>query len=69
MESAFDIAGKNIVNPTAFILALKMMFEWIGDKYNDKKIASQAVKIEKVVDHLFRNNIKTKDIGGQCIYF
>ena len=67
--AAFDIAGKNIANPTAFILALKMMFEWLGDKYNDKKIASQSVKIEKVVDQLFRNNIKTKDIGGQTIYF
>ncbi len=33
--AAFDIAGKNIANPTSFILALKMMFEWIGDKYND----------------------------------
>ena len=67
--AAFDIAGKNIANPTAFILALKMMFEWLGDKYNDKKIANQSVKIEKVVDQLFRNNIKTKDIGGQTIYF
>jgi 3-isopropylmalate dehydrogenase len=67
--AAFDIAGKNIANPTAFILALKMMFEWLGDKYNDKKIASQSVKIEKAVDQLFRNNIKTKDIGGQLSTF
>jgi 3-isopropylmalate dehydrogenase len=67
--AAFDIAGKNIANPTAFMLALKMMFEWLGDKYNDKKIANQSVKIEKVVDQLFRNNIKTKDIGGQLSTF
>jgi 3-isopropylmalate dehydrogenase len=67
--AAFDIAGKNIANPTAFILALKMMFEWLGDKYNDKKISSQSVKIEKVVDQLFRNNIKTKDIGGRLSTF
>jgi 3-isopropylmalate dehydrogenase len=67
--AAFDIAGKNIANPTAFILALKMMFEWLGDKYNDKKIANQSVKIEKIVDQLFRNNIKTKDIGGQLSTF
>jgi 3-isopropylmalate dehydrogenase len=67
--AAFDIAGKNIANPTAFMLALKMMFEWLGEKYNDKKIANQSVKIEKVVDQLFRNNIKTKDIGGQLSTF
>ncbi len=67
--AAFDIAGKNIANPTAFILALKMMFEWLGDKYDDKKITSQSVKIEKAVDQLFRNNIKTKDIGGELSTF
>ena len=30
--AAFDIAGKNIANPTSFILALKMMFDWLGEK-------------------------------------
>jgi 3-isopropylmalate dehydrogenase len=67
--AAFDIAGKNIANPTAFILAMKMMFEWFGEKYNDKKIARQSIKIEKAIDQLFRNNIKTKDIGGQLSTF
>ena len=62
--AAFDIAGKNIANPTSFILALKMMFEWIGDKYNDKKMLNQAIKIDKAIELLFVNNIKTKDIGG-----
>ncbi|MER5176697.1 MAG: isocitrate/isopropylmalate dehydrogenase family protein [Candidatus Nitrosocosmicus sp.] len=63
--AAFDIAGKNIANPTSFILALKMMFEWLGDKYNDKNLTYQSIKIEKAVDQLFINNIKTKDIGGR----
>ncbi|MEJ7640919.1 MAG: isocitrate/isopropylmalate dehydrogenase family protein [Candidatus Nitrosocosmicus sp.] len=62
--AAFDIAGKNIANPTSFILALKMMFEWLGEKYNDKSILNQAIKIDKAVDKIFTNNIKTKDIGG-----
>ena len=67
--AAFDIAGKNIANPTSFILALKMMFEWLGNKYNDKNIISQSVKIEKAVDQIFINNIKTKDIGGELSTF
>ena len=67
--AAFDIAGKNIANPTSFILALKMMFEWIGDKYNDINIINQSIKIEKAVDKLFINNIKTKDIGGRLSTF
>ncbi|HZH39094.1 MAG TPA: isocitrate/isopropylmalate family dehydrogenase, partial [Bacillales bacterium] len=67
--AAFDIAGKNIANPTSFILALKMMFEWLGDKYNDKNLLNQSIKIDKAVDKIFTNNIKTKDIGGNLSTF
>jgi 3-isopropylmalate dehydrogenase len=67
--AAFDIAGKNIANPTAFILALKMMFDWLGNKYNDKKITIQSLKVEKAVDQIFKKNIKTKDIGGELSTF
>ena len=63
--AAFDIAGKNIANPTSFILALKMMFDWLGQKYNDRKLINQASKVEKVIDDLFKANVKTKDIGGK----
>ncbi len=62
--AAFDIAGKNIANPTSFILALKMMFEWLGEKYKDLNLSNQASKIEKSVEELFVKNIKTIDIGG-----
>ncbi|MBA3978152.1 MAG: isocitrate/isopropylmalate dehydrogenase family protein [Nitrosopumilus sp.] len=67
--AAFDIAGKNIANPTSFILALKMMFEWLGDKHNDKDLIDQSIKIEKAVDKIFMSNIKTKDIGGDLSTF
>jgi 3-isopropylmalate dehydrogenase len=48
---------------------MKLMFEWFGEKYNDKKIARQSIKIEKAIDQLFRHNIRTKDIGGQLSTF
>jgi 3-isopropylmalate dehydrogenase len=67
--AAFDIAGKNIANPTSFILAMKMMFEWLGDKYNDKNLLNQSIKIDKAMDKIFTNNIKTKDIGGNLSTF
>ncbi len=63
--AAFDIAGKNVANPTSFILALKMMFDWLGEKYQDDNLTVQSVKIEKAVDDLFIKNIKTIDIGGK----
>ncbi len=62
--AAFDIAGKNIANPTSFILALKMMFEWMSEKYRDTSLLNESLKIERAVDELFTKKIKTKDIGG-----
>ena len=52
--AAFDIAGKNIANPTSFILALKMMFDWLGDKYHDRNLMVQSIKIEKAVDDFYQ---------------
>ncbi len=63
--AAFDIAGKNMANPTSFILALKMMFEWLGEKYRDESLIRQSIKIERAIDELFFKNMKTIDIGGK----
>jgi 3-isopropylmalate dehydrogenase len=62
--AAFDIAGKNIANPTSFILAIKMMFDWLGEKYHDNDILELSINFEKSIDELFTKNVKTKDIGG-----
>ena len=62
--AAFDIAGKNIANPTSFILSVKMMLDWIGNKHADTKCIEVAQKLENVVYDVVKNNIKTKDTGG-----
>ena len=62
--AAFDIAGKNIANPTSFILSIKMMLDWIGNKHADTKCIEVAKKLENVVYDVVKNNIKTKDTGG-----
>ena len=62
--AAFDIAGKNIVNPSSFILSVKMMFEWLGIKNNDKNCQEVAKKIGDAVYGTVKAGIKTKDIGG-----
>jgi 3-isopropylmalate dehydrogenase len=62
--AAFDIAGKQIANPSSFILSIKMMLEWLGMKNNDKKCNDVARKLESAVYDLVKNGIKTKDIGG-----
>jgi len=62
--AAFDIAVKHIANPTSFILSIKMMLEWLGNKHNDQKCIDVGQKLEDVVYDVVKNNIKTKDTGG-----
>ncbi len=62
--AAFDIAGKQIANPSSFILSLKMMLEWLGTKHDDKKCFEIAHKIESIVYDVVKTGIRTKDIGG-----
>ncbi len=62
--AAFDIAGKQIANPSSFILSLKMMLEWLGTKHDDKKCFEVAHKIESTVYDVVKTGIRTKDIGG-----
>jgi 3-isopropylmalate dehydrogenase len=62
--AAFDIAGKQIANPSSFILSAKMMFEWLGAKNKDKSCNNAAKKIEDAVYGIVKEGIKTKDIGG-----
>src|SRR5574338_441291 len=62
--AAFDIAGKQVANPSSFILSAKMMFEWLGMKNNDKNCYQVAQKIEDAVYGIVKEGIKTKDIGG-----
>jgi len=62
--AAFDIAGKQVANPSSFILSTKMMFEWLGMKNNDKSCYDVAKKIEDAVYGIVKEGVKTKDIGG-----
>ena len=62
--AAFDIAGKQIANPTSFILSIKMMLEWLGNKNNDQNSVSAAQTLEKIVLQVIESGITTKDVGG-----
>ncbi|MEN3015345.1 MAG: isocitrate/isopropylmalate family dehydrogenase [bacterium] len=55
--SAPDIAGKNLANPTAFILSSTMLLKHIG-------LRSYAHKIELALNNTFKQGIMTKDLGG-----
>ncbi len=56
--SAPDIAGKNIANPIAIILAGALMLEWIGE-------VDAARKVEKAVQNVIsEGKVRTRDLGG-----
>lgn len=57
--SAPDIAGKNVANPSALILASAMMLRHIGE-------ADAAVRIERVVAEVIKEGKKvTRDLNSQ----
>ena len=64
--AAFDIAGKNIANPSSFLLSIKMMFDWLGKKHNDNKCIEVGQKLESTIFDLVKTGVKTKDIGGDA---
>jgi 3-isopropylmalate dehydrogenase len=63
--AAFDIAGKDIANPSSILLSVKMMLEWLADKYDDRSAFMEGQRIESAMTELLRKNRKTKDIGGK----
>jgi len=62
--AAFDIAGQNIANPSSFLLSIKMMLDWLGNKHSDKKCIEVGERLESTIFNLVRTGVKTKDIGG-----
>lgn len=62
--AAFDIAGKNIANPSSFLLSIKLMLDWLGAKNDDSKCIEVGKRLESIIFNLVKDGIKTKDIGG-----
>ena len=64
--SAPDIAGRGIANPTAMILSLAMMLDWLGETHGMEGCTAAAQEIETAVDSAFREgHVRSCDIGGQ----
>jgi len=64
--SAPGLAGRNIANPIATILSAGMMFDWLGDKYQDPDAKQAATLIENAVIRTLQDGkVKTQDIGGK----
>ena len=62
--AAFDIACQNIANPSSFLLSIKMMLDWLGNKHGDSKCLEVGQKLESTIFDLVKTGVKTRDIGG-----
>ncbi len=65
--SAPKHAGKDVVNPTAMILATQMMLEWLGRKRGDATLRKAADAVEGAVEAvLAEGKVLTYDLGGSA---
>ncbi len=63
--SAPKHARKDVVNPTAMVLATQMMLEWLGRRTKDKALQESAVVVERAVEAVLREGkTLTYDLGG-----
>jgi 3-isopropylmalate dehydrogenase len=62
--AAFDIAGKNIANPSSILLSSKLMLEWLGGKRSDAGAIREAQRVENAIRKTLIGNRRTVDIGG-----
>ncbi len=65
--TAPDIAGQGIANPTAMILSVAMMLDWLGETRDSQAARDAGRAIETAVDQAFgTDGLRTRDIGGQA---
>ena len=63
--AAPDIAGKNIANPIAIILSIKMMMEWLYSSKEDENCLIASEIIQKAVENCLEMNVKSAELGGE----
>jgi len=63
--SAPTRVGKHTANPCSMILAAKMMFDWLGEKYKDQKCSRAAEAIELGLIEALKKNLAVPDLGGK----
>ena len=64
--TAPDIAGKGIANPTAMILSVVMMLEWLADRHDDETLLAGARAIQQAVERCFAQGIvRPSEFGGK----
>ena len=63
--AAPDIAGRGVANPTAMILSVAMLLDWLGLKHGRDDLRRAAGSMDRAVDgQLADPEGRTADLGG-----
>ena len=63
--TAPDIAGQAIANPTAMILSVAMMLDWLAQRHADQALADGARRIESAIEKAFAaGTVRPREFGG-----
>ena len=63
--TAPDIMGQGKANPTAMLLSVAMMLDWLADKHGLESAAEAGERIEAAVDRAYAGGIKPFELGGK----
>ena len=63
--TAPDIAGQGIANPTAMLLSVAMMLDWLAERHADTALADGARAVERAVQAAFASAaVRPREFGG-----
>jgi 3-isopropylmalate dehydrogenase len=63
--TAPDIAGQGIANPSAMLLSVAMMLDWLAVRHGDLALADGARAIERALQRSFAEGaVRPRDFGG-----
>ncbi len=63
--SAPDTIGQNVANPTAMILSVGMLLDWLGARHERADLKDAARRLEAALDQLPAEAAgRTRDLGG-----
>jgi 3-isopropylmalate dehydrogenase len=59
-----DIAGKNLANPTAEMMSVLMLLNWLGERSDDSVLIEAAARGERAIWATLGSGSCTADLGG-----
>ena len=64
--TAPDIAGQGIANPSAMLLSVAMMLDWLAQRHDDAVLADGARAVERALQQAFvAKAVLPRDFGGK----